>query len=174
MSSFSQAGLWFWNTVDTGFRTVVAGVLVVARRSRVHLHDTGETYGNHALQALWIAGCCLLAAVAALIHAAVPGVCTDTASTLAKTVAESVHDRKTKAAAPIPQGPGPVAGTKPAAGCIETFAKPDAAETKVVTAALVDAVADEPPPVSVQHETPPVADAETETGAEAPPAAPES
>ena len=70
---------------------------------QAHLAQTNESYWQHGLEALCCAWWLLVAACAALVHAAVPGVFTNTASSLAAHVVRSVaarHHRGTKPDAP--------------------------------------------------------------------------
>ena len=71
-----------------------AAVNRLAASGSAHLRATGETYGQHAREALCCSWWLLCAALAALIHALVPGCFTNTASSLAAHVVAAVAARR--------------------------------------------------------------------------------
>ena len=65
------------------------------RRSVKHLDSVQETYWRHGLEALWIGARLVGAAVAVVIHAAVPALFTHTASDTAASIVQDRRRRET-------------------------------------------------------------------------------
>ena len=61
-----------------------------------HLDEMDESYGVHAMEACWVGVRMLTGGIAAMCHAVIPGVFTNTASTLAAQVAADVAARSKK------------------------------------------------------------------------------
>ena len=68
--------------------------------SVAHLAQTRETYAQHAFEALTCSWWLLCAAIAAFIHAFVPGVFTSTASSIAAHIVRSVAARHQRGVMP--------------------------------------------------------------------------
>jgi hypothetical protein len=62
-----------------------------------HPRSVGETYLEHACNALRVSGALATGAVAALVHACVPGLFSDTASSIARRVVNFVEYRNAQA-----------------------------------------------------------------------------
>lgn len=62
-------------------------------QSRAHLRDAGESYWQHFRFATTFGLIAMAACVAAIVHAAVPGMCTHTASRLVRHLAQLLEDR---------------------------------------------------------------------------------
>jgi hypothetical protein len=75
-----------------------------------HPTQIGESYGEHAFHAVYIAGRLIFAGIACLIHAAVPGLFTRTASNAVEDI-DRLMTRRTAAAgqpsAALQRGTGP-------------------------------------------------------------------
>lgn len=77
-------------------------VPVLDRLFCAHPHSVGESYGEHGLFALRFASLLLIAAGAALIHAAIPCLCETTASRLILAMHAEMVARRSRATAALP------------------------------------------------------------------------
>lgn len=67
-----------------------------------HPRSVGETYAEHFLMAAHFGSRLLLAGLACLLHAIVPGCCTKTASRTVAALASEMESRRRRASAPAP------------------------------------------------------------------------